>query len=240
MSTSGTKSSGALGPAYPYYKYVNSPSDMGMSSKGTMDVLGKDIDGLNGYIEMLVEGTGSASATGNPLGNKFFMKTKGKCNDTATNDTVDRYIYVNNVPTGNIPFISSGASEGEFKGLIPGILGDLNAFNPVLMFDAFTSGTQPDCQQITMETIDNHNEKSIETNYVTVNDIKEMNACTFPDGKNPATGEQCKESFSNQINTFLNGPQDKCGKAYMASLSILGIYILYRVLAKNGVIPSAK
>ena len=28
--------------------------------------------------------------------------------DTETNQEVDRYIYVNNVPQGNVPFISSG------------------------------------------------------------------------------------------------------------------------------------
>ena len=82
---------------------------------------------------MLVSGGGKASATGQPLGNKFFLKTGGKCTDKSTGQDVDRYIYINNVPVGNIPFISSGAGVNfsEFKGLIPGTISNLNAFNPI-------------------------------------------------------------------------------------------------------------
>ena len=70
------------GTSYPYYKYINSPSKMGMSGKGSLNALGKDIDGLMNYVQLLVEGTGGASATGQPLGNKYFLKTMGKCTDT--------------------------------------------------------------------------------------------------------------------------------------------------------------
>jgi hypothetical protein len=82
-----------LGPDYPYYKYIKTPSDIGMSDKGSLTVLGKNIDGLIAYVEVLVSGGGKASATGRPLGNKFFLKTGGKCTDTVTAQEVDRYIY---------------------------------------------------------------------------------------------------------------------------------------------------
>ena len=145
-----------LGPSYPYYKYIRTPTEIGMSDKGTLAQLGKNINGLVAYVDLLVSGNGKASATGKPLGNKFFLKTGGKCTDKLTQQEVDRFIYINNVPQGNIPFISSGmgVNFGQFKGLIPGTISNLNAFNPMEIFQAFLSGSKPDCQEITMETIE--------------------------------------------------------------------------------------
>ena len=100
-----------LGPTYPYYKNIKTPSQIGMSDKGTIQQMGQNIVGLTNYVELLVSGSSKASATGGPLGNKFFLQTGGKCLDKSvdgSNNQVDRYIYVNNVPQGNIPFISSG------------------------------------------------------------------------------------------------------------------------------------
>jgi len=127
-----------LGPAYPYYKNINSPnsSNMNMSSNGTLSALGQDIEGLIAYVQLLVEGGGNASIPGGPLGNKFFLKTGAKCIDTETNEEVDRYIYIDNVPSGNIPFVSSALGQNftEFEGLIPGAMSDLNVFNPYSIF----------------------------------------------------------------------------------------------------------
>ena len=132
-----------IGPDYPYYKFIKSPSALGMSGKGSLSQLGKDVNGLVNYVELLVSGGGNASATGKPLGNKFFLKTGGKCTDAASKEDVDRYIYIDNVPEGNIPLISSGMGMNfsEFKGLIPGTISNLNAFNPMSIFQSFLSGS---------------------------------------------------------------------------------------------------
>ena len=235
-----------IGPDYPYYKYIKTPSEIGMSGKGSLSQLGKDIDGLTSYVELLVSGSGKASATGKPLGNKFFLKTGGKCTDKATDQDVDRYIYINNVPAGNIPFISSGVGVNfsEFKGLIPGTISNLNAFNPMEMFQAFLSGSKPDCQEIKMETIDVYNNRSTESHFVTLVDIQNMDTCIFPDKKNPVTKSQCRETFSNMNNnniqecyTCYKIPDDPFAKMYFASLGFLGIYILYGIMVKNGMLP---
>ena len=233
-----------IGPDYPYYKYIKTPSEIGTSGKGSLSQLGKDIDGLISYVEILVSGGGKASATGQPLGNKFFLKTGGKCTDKSTSQDVDRYIYINNVPAGNIPFISSGAGVNfsEFKGLIPGTISNLNAFNPMEMFQSFLSGSKPDCQELTMETIDIYNNKSTESHFVTLIDIQNMDPCIFKDKKNPINGNQCKESFSNlksetQCYTCFKIPRDPISQAYFASLGALGVYILYKIMLKNGMVP---
>lgn len=48
-----------------------------MSSKGSISAVSKDINGLISYVEVLVTGKSKASASGGPLGNKFF-KNRGK------------------------------------------------------------------------------------------------------------------------------------------------------------------
>lgn len=234
-----------IGPDYPYYKYIKTPSEIGMSSKGSLTQIGKDIDGLISYVELLVSGNSKASATGQPLGNKFFLKTGGKCNNKDTGQDEDRYIYINNVPSGNIPFISSGmgVNFSEFKGLIPGTISNLNAFNPMEMFQAFLSGSTPDCQELTMETIDIYNNKSTETHFVTLVDIQNMDPCSFQNKKNPVTGAQCRESFTNlkqqskqEYYSYYKIPNDPIAQLYFASLGFLGVYILYRIMTKHKMI----
>ena len=226
-----------IGPDYPYYQYIRTPSEIGMSDEGSLKALGKDIDGLTSYVELLVSGKGNASATGQPLGNKFFLQTGGKCTDKATGQDVDRFIYINNVPAGNVPFISNGLGVNftEFRGLIPGTISNLNAFNPMEMFQAFLSGSKPDCQEITMETIDIHNNKSTESHFVTLVDIQNMDPCIFPDKTNPITNQNCRETFSNLINTSKTN-KDTLSQIYFGSLGLLATYILYKIMVKNGMV----
>ena len=227
-----------LGPSYPYYKNIKMPGDIGMSDKGTINALGKDIDGLIQYVEVLVTGKSKASTTGGPLGNKFFLETGAKCVDTKTDEQVTRYIYVNNIPQGNIPFISDGlgANFSEFRGLIPGAMSNLNVLNPFNILQAFLSGGTPPCQEITMETVDVNNNKSSETHFVTLVDISNIDACSFPDKKNPETGAKCKETFTSynlNDNTDFPFPNDTFDQMYFAGLGGLGIYILYKLMEKS-------
>lgn len=234
-----------FGAAYPYYKNIKAPNEIGMSSKGTIQQLAKDINGLISYVEVLVTGNSKASTTGKPLGNKFFLNTNTKCKDP-TGNQVDRYIYINNVPQGNIPIISSGMDRNfkEFKGLIPGAVSNLNALNPMRLWDAFTMGSVPDCQKITMETIDIKNNKSTETQYVTLTDIKNIDPCSFPNKTNVLTNAKCKETFSNINNlnymtnieedySLIQIPDDPIAQFYFLGLSSLGIYILYQLMNKK-------
>jgi len=227
-----------LGPSYPYYKNIKMPNEIGMTDKGTLKALGKDIDGLIQYVELLVSGKSKASATGGPLGNKFFLKTGAKCVDNKTNEQVDRYIYVNNIPDGSIPFISNGLGVNfkDFRGLIPGAMGNLSVLNPFNILQAFLSGGTPPCQEITMETVDVNNNKSSETHYVTLVDIGNMNPCSFSDKKNPKTGVKCKESFTsynlNESEEF-PFPNDTFDQLYFAGLGGLGLYILYKLMEKS-------
>jgi len=235
-----------LGPPYPYYKNIKTPSQLGMSDKGSIQQMSADINGLIEYVKLLVSGNSKASSTGRPLGNKFFLKTGAKCvavdncsnlEDISTCNQVDRYIYFNNIPIGNIPFISSGldVNFSEFKGLIPGAMGNLNVLNPFAIMKAFMSGATPSCQNLTMETIDINNNKSSETHYVTLTDIQDMDPCLFSNKTNPITKKKCSETFQtgvgkNATPVMSNDPIDQI---YFASLAMISIYILYRCMEKS-------
>jgi hypothetical protein len=227
-----------LGPTYPYYKNIKTPKEIGMSDKGTMQALTSDIDGLINYMTVMVQGKSKASVTGGPLGNKFFLKTGAKCKDIVTKKEVDRYIYVDNVPAGNIPFISQGlgVNFSEFKGLIPGAISNLNVLNPYNLLQSFLSGSVPDCQKLTMQTIDVNNNKSSETHYVTLIDIKNMDPCSFKNKTNPVTNARCRETFENNhaaIKEELKLPEDLLTQIYYVSLSALAIYLFYKIMEKS-------
>lgn len=223
-----------LGPQYDYVKNIKSPSEMGMSSKGSLTTLAKNISGLVSYVELLVTGKTKASKTGQPLGNKFFLLTGAKCKDKNSGESVDRYIYINNVPDGSIPFITSGMDMnfGEFRGLVPGTMSNVSKINPLQILQAFTSGGNPECQSLTMETIDVNNVKRRDTKYVTTNDIVNMSPCWFLNNINPVTKKKCKESFSTMENNYAdysNETEEVITQLYFSSLGILGIYILLKL-----------
>lgn len=227
-----------LGPTYPYYKNIKSPSQIGMSDKGTIQQMSNNVNGLINYVELLVSGKSKASTTGGPLGNKFFLQTGAKCVDTVTKNQVDRYIYVNNVPNGDIPFISSGmgVNFSDFEGLIPGAMGNLNALNPFAILQSFMSGATPPCQEITMQTINVNNTKSSETHFVTVTDIKNINPCSFPNKKNPITKAKCKESFQSGVSANaapVEMPDDITAQLYFAGLAFVSLYIFHRFIEKS-------
>lgn len=190
-----------MGPTYPYWKNIRNPSELGMSDKGSISVMAKDVAGLVNYVEVLVTGSGKASKTGKPLGNKFFLKTGAKCMDDKKK-LQDRYIYVNNVPLGNVPFISSGMGTNfkQMRGLLPGTMSNLNSLNPFEIIQGFSAGGTPPCQKVTLQTINTDNKTSSETHYMTTLDLQSMDPCNFMNGKNPITNKKCKQAFGNMGN----------------------------------------
>jgi hypothetical protein len=278
-----------LGPDYPYYDQIKTPTDLGITADGGFGELAGDIAGLIEYIEVLVSGPSKASKTGQPLGNKFFIETPSTCLDPVlqkkdklkklqnkiTSDTTDssgsaaddditdgsgsaaddndnsgmvkRHIYINNVPQGNIPFISSGINSdfSDFRGLIPGLMSNLNVLNPIAIFKSFTTGPTPACRPLTMQVIDADNNKTWETNHVLDEEIEEMDPCDFIDENydhfpNPISGVKCREAFQNMtpskypsLNNLSQMPSDVFVQIYYISLSLLGLYLLLKLCQKS-------
>lgn len=190
--------------SYNYAANVRPPASIGMSPDGSLNALGKDITGLIAYTQLLVEGSGKASSTGSPMGNKYFLKTPGTCQAIDTGETVDRYIFINNIPLGNIPFVSEsiGGNFSSFRGLIPGMFSDMEVFNPINIVKGFTAGSMPQCRAINMQTIDVNNNVGSETQYIADVDISTIDPCLFPNKQNIITNKKCIEVFSNLQNTY--------------------------------------
>lgn len=239
-----------LGPDYSYSKQILNPYQIGMSSDGNLGAMANDITGLIAYTELLISGGGKASAIDRPLGDKFFLKTGAKCKDVLTNKLVNRSIYINNVPEGNIPFISSGFNTdfSILRGILPGIMSNLEQINPLAIFQSFMGGVNPDCQQVTMQTIDASNNISSGTGYITIVDLKNMDPCWFPDNVNPITKERgsgCSETFANiypekkasnknNINEkYVNEVVEICTYLYYISIIIIICYFISRIRNKK-------
>tara|TARA_B110000261_G_C13066283_1_gene350285 strand:- start:681 stop:1388 length:708 start_codon:yes stop_codon:yes gene_type:complete len=223
-----------LGPDYNYTKQIKSPGELGMSSQGTTTAISNNISGLIGYTQVLVTGSGNASKTGGPLGNKFFLETGAKCKDKATGEKVTRSIYVSNVPDGSIPFITQGlggAKFSAFRGLVPGTMSNLNKLNPLQIVQAFMAGTNPQCRAVTMPTIDTNNRLGKETRYVTDVDIKGLDPCLFSSRRNPVTGNTCKEAFETLDNSDM--PDDTLIQLYYSALGLAGLYVLFKLYEKK-------
>ena len=104
---------------------------------------------------------------------------------------------------------------------------------------SFLSGSIPDCQKLTMQTIDVNNNKSSETHYVSLVDIKNMDPCSFPKKINPLTNARCRETFENSSgsNSYQEEdpslPEDLLTQLYFLSLGGAVIYILYCIMEKS-------
>ena len=212
--------------SFPYYQFIKTPSDMRISSHGSMSVLGRDIEGLQKYVAGLVSNTSQISTNGQPLGDAYFLNTGSKCASTTDGSLQDRYIYINNIANGNIPMLSSAADTDftEFRGLVPGIVQQMGTFTPGNILSTLSEPAVPACQEVMLQvvvpstTIPGTTTTTMESHFVSVADLQQMDPCLFPNvpvteynaskkrnttqmqRTNPATGQQCRESFVSSSN----------------------------------------
>ena len=181
--------------SYNYISKIKSPSEAGATTDGSIPALGKDVNILLNYAKILWDGNsdnGNLNTNNRSMGDSYFYKTSQDCTIQGTNSTTKRYIYLNNIPKGYI----NGA-----KGLLPGVIEDLGAFLPTRYIDdVFTE--VPECMNVSLEVVDNEENAEIQTHYMALNDIRQIDACDFPDNINPAyptTDKRynCKQGFKN-------------------------------------------
>jgi len=193
-----------LGPNYPYHKNISTPDDMKMSPEGKS--LGTNVVGLINYASLLMTGDTIANkkikdeqatlGSQQPLGDRIFVKTMGNCKKKILKDGVvvepetpgsaNRYVYVDHIPTGNIPEMGNISA---MKGLIPGVMDNIFKLNPIKIITAMGKPAEPDCLEVEFETIQ-YNKKTEkhellpEKHWVSVDDLKSLNPCTFKSVKN--------------------------------------------------------
>ncbi len=233
---------GFLGPTYNYAKQIKAPAELNMSGDGNMEALANDVAGLINYTEVLVSGKSRAQRTSGPLGNKFYLKTGGQCK-SSDGQLHDRWLFVNNVPTGTIPFISTltGSAMGEMRGLVPGTIENLGELNPLALFGGFMQGTNPKCRKLGLKADDGKRNL-----YVADADIANLSPCLFG-GKNPVSGKRmngCASGFQN-MNDIISGlkktfdgdetlEHNPLAKVYNVGFSVLLVYLMYHLVMKSG------
>lgn len=89
-----------------------------------------------------------------------------------------------------------------------------NKFESFLLLDSFWPSSKPQ-HKISVETVLSDNEHSSETHYAPLVDIYTVG----------------RENFHNYNEDFL--PDDPLAQVYLASLGILGLFILYRLMEKS-------
>jgi hypothetical protein len=197
---------------YLYYKYIKTPSDMGMSPGSNLSNVSDGVAGIISYIKLLVEGDSKASRTGKALGNKYFYRTSQKCTDpTGVDQSLS--LYVDNVPSGNLAIIpkGTGGNFSTFKGLLPGVIESAFSLAQVDFFSAFSSMDPPKCQNVTLQTIDVNNNIGTDSGYISIDDIKNISPCNFVNNgyTNIVTNGTCGENFVVQDETRVSKRREK-------------------------------
>jgi len=91
-------------------------------------------------------------------------------------------------------------------------------------------GSNPECQAVTLETIDANNKTDKATHFVTTVDLENMNPAWFPDKVNPFTKEKRIEAFGPK--NIINKDNVLKSMCYGVSGFVL-LYILYKLFEKK-------
>jgi hypothetical protein len=227
-----------LGEDYNYIGAFYNPRDCGgggpcMNEEGGS--IGKNIDGTLNYGNALiyhepVGTTGGVQKTKGVLGNKYVINTGVECN-TETGETVERHIGVNNQPSGNFPILSELVGTGGMpKGLIPGMLSNIERINPIKLLNALTNpetGEDAICRERTVKEITQASSGANQTTeakvHMTDRDYKEYT-----------------ESFENiysdgneaPVNNYSSMPDDILMQLYLSTLTITGMYVVLKIMNK--------
>jgi hypothetical protein len=187
---------------YDYAKQIRPPHDVGITDKGTWDQVGKNIQGLESYFQVLSKGGGkaskvAASARNGGMGNRYFVPAMGNCSNEKP-----RYIYMDHVPTKRSAqsFIFS-----EEVGFIPGLTNNvLQAMDPDNIVNA-VSGEAPECVEVELTQVNSIGQPiGAEKRWVSESDARDIDACWFSSGTNKYADDKhktCKDSFANISDT---------------------------------------
>jgi len=214
-----------------YSSRIKSPEELGASDNGKIKYLVTDIKALMSYVDVLIGGgpwNGLNGGEDKAIGSSSFYKTHTKCSnvDSTVNESLDRYVYNDSIPSGGNRSLMFGIEE-DIENLNPlslldGIKHTDNKCKNVKLLCREPDGSPPSDEDIIM---DDSNDGYLER-AVNIEEIKDIDPCLFypENGKriNPITQKMCKEGFS----TF---PDNKpIQNIYNLIIGLLFLYILYR------------
>tara|TARA_B100001769_G_C22112238_1_gene602096 strand:+ start:1365 stop:2066 length:702 start_codon:yes stop_codon:yes gene_type:complete len=222
-----------------FYKPTDNPGpDMG----GESNKIFNNIAGTINYGSALVlspEGGSLPIQKSNiKLGNRYFMNTNTECKDKEGGD-LSRHIYIDNVPSGVASKILGGGG-----GLIPGMISNIERTNPTEFLNSFSLGEKDKrCFMAKLKTIKQEADgRSIEGTAeapITCADAKTITESVWVNGKDNVLNKEC-EGFKSieeieeiEENNYSNMPNDILMQIYLSSLSIIGLYIIIKLINKR-------
>lgn len=228
---------------YDYGKAIKNTNEMGIGDTADLDQLKTNVSGLSQYTKILTTGKSSALKTnGFPLGNNYFMYTGVKCNPKENpKNEVKLYTYVANAPSGSN------------SGLITSIIKDVVKLNPLALMSSTKSQMnnnkciQVELPHITQNENGSHNLKYLKK-HIGVNELNDMTSYLCSTAykseilkRNP-NKIKCNEGFKI-MNDYLNNDNDddinkyklntnntNISAIYHASISLMLIYVLYKLI----------
>ena len=180
-----SNNNGFFGPSYNYAKHIRSPEDLQLMVSGNMWEFGNDIAAIGDYISVLIFGPSRANIyPERPLGMSYIMPTVSKCTNIESDvsgSLVQRSIYVNNIPLGNIPILTdaTGVDLVQFRGLIPGIAQNLRVLDPYYLYKGMVNDGAPPCMKVELPTIDASGIINVESGYITIDDLEHIDPCAI-------------------------------------------------------------
>lgn len=172
---------------YNYAENVKNPTEMGMYFGDSMSALQRDMDGIGAYIDVLtrnkyggdMNAAKSYQGKGGPMGNRYIINTGGKC-ETSKGEKVDRYKVIDNLPSTEL---------GKYRGLVPGMAGNITKLNPLPIVKAFIEPAVPPCTNVKLRLFKRDNTIETKSAYISNDDIEDLSPCAFVGFKNPITGK---------------------------------------------------
>lgn len=238
---------------YNYAQQINPPHKVGIKDRGTWGQVGKNIKGLESYFQVLSKGGGpaskkSVSGISGGMGNRYFVKAVGKCKGGE-----DRHIYMDHIPTNRS---AQSVIFDKEVGFVPGLTNNvMQALDPNNIINAVTNTSKVECANVSLTQVNSLGQNvPAESKWVSKFDAKGIDPCWFSDKKNTVTGEVCKpDGFANisdghnmsqyaspvpplsyptddaQMYAQMETPLDTMETIYIAMLSGVGLYTMYRL-----------
>jgi len=160
---------------YNYYPYttIKTPEQMNISSSGEDGTIDKNLKSIQDYNNALYSGNTKAfvnDTKGQPSGSRYFTPAYDTCLNTDGTAIVDRYYPIDDMLYGKN---DKGQINYDNKGLLYSSQSTINKIGSVNLKD---NSTNKNCVQVTMVTNQNG---SVDTQYVSMDDYKNMDCSAF-------------------------------------------------------------
>ena len=246
---------------FNYSGAIPTPAAMEVSGTGSMEQMRKNVNALLNYGTVLSDGCSaparekglckanreleSAAAEARaemkegftpdiyPLGDKYFLKTSSTCKDKDGKEH-DRYIYINNVPTGKIDMgfgKVGGGGDGAMRGLIPSLVEDMSKLNPLSLMRAFSTDSKGSkCKKVNLGTIDSQGKTGREEHYMTLDDIVDLDPFVGSRGEFVKFNNKLKTGTTDTI--VPSAKIDAVENLYIFGFSVFVIFLISKMAYK--------